>query len=938
MTKISLASMPRTNNYTLLKNSRLDTSLSHNSKDGIFNMKKQKILEWMQSYRSNNRAFLQNSKLANKSKEGVLNIKKQKILGLEQNYIENTINNEKIVPYTSTDIDTSIKGTKDILVDYFECEIGKNPKEYMPKFPHKPFGAKILGNYCVVRNEFKNNKYIEYIELPDSVYRISPFAFYNCPNLKNVFIGKNVTIIADTAFKTFSDVKFRVDKKNKNFASVGGMLFNKDFTKLLHGPFHMLQSTGYPAPNDKDKAKLIWDRITSFGSHVLTNYAYLENIEFPPNLRSVGESVFELFSSDGVITTPKNLNKLSPYMFKNIGFKNWILNDARNCTDCPSRPCPSIYISKAVSIISETAFDSFFGTVEVDKNNKNFSSYNNAIFNKDKSKLIRYISPTLNPNDNHGSAKKFVVPHGTICIANYAFHNSLVEEISIPETVKYIGVGVFNMCKNLKRINFSPRIDLRKFGTFTFYKCDIIKCIEIISSSTYKHWTDNNFSNAFLYAGNLRLTNYIESEGLLPDVPAYKSCTEIVKNIFKLKELEIDEESSWYKKIIKKCRDVAKYFISNGSDNKTVDTVINYFANIYIAVIISKKKFIKDDPYPYPNENHQYIKNYDSHTHNALTYAINATVNVDENQLYDNAYTAACNAYSSSNVNTYGPIDISNHYYVAGESPRYFDKDLDNRLRIRLTFRNNSIISNNKEYPLTNKPNDYFMMIACNLILSAVNETGATSVGPIKLPNRTLMKHFYVNYHIEPKVKNTHPLLSCTSFDNHYHFMKKNRGGNGLNNTTSTLIYIIEPTQNTIDYLTPDVKSTFIVSNNRNKEVGLKVLTKYNKEKCMYLIVKIKSKCINLRRSAEKTILCNVKKYGAVSMHGPLYGNFKKQGIALLNSKYVDKETRERVIEENFLTRIIYIINPTEQTWNTFGKLVFPEIIDVRRKVGLYDS
>jgi hypothetical protein len=227
--------------------------------------------------------------------------------------------------------------------------------------------------------------------------------------------------------------------------------------------------------------------------------------------------------------------------------------------------------------------------------------------------LIRYISPTLNPNDNHGSAKKFVVPHGTICIANYAFHNSLVEEISIPETVKYIGVGVFNMCKNLKRINFSPRIDLQKFGTFSFYKCDIIKCIEIISSSTYKHWTDNNFSNAFLYAGNLRLTNYIESEGLLPDVPAYKSCAEIVKNIFKLKELEIDEESSWYKKIIKKCRNVAKYFISNGSDNKTVDTVINYFANIYIAVIISKKKFIKDNPYygTGSNGNNSLIYDYD---------------------------------------------------------------------------------------------------------------------------------------------------------------------------------------------------------------------------------------------------------------------------------------------------------------------------------------
>ena len=912
MSKITLASIHGTNNYTLLQNSRLGNSLTNYSKEGILNMKKQKILEWIKNYRATNQQ------------------------------VTTPVSSPPIAT-TTTAIDTRVKETKNNEIKCFVYEVGKNSKEYLPKLPKTPFEINILGNYRAVRSEFTNNKYLHAFRYNDNVHRISPFAFYNCPNLDEVYIGKYVSFIADTAFKSFSDiVKFRVHKENKHFNSIEGYLFNKDCTKLLHGPFYKLQKKIYLAPTHPDKPKLLWDRITSFGSHVLTNYGYLPDIEFPPNLRSFGESALELFSTDGLIKTPKNLNKLPSYMFKNIGFKNFKLNDSRNNTDNPNSLYPSIYISQAVSIISETAFDSFFGKVEVDKNNKNFCSYNNAIFNKDKSKLIRFISPTLNPNDrfisptlnptaNKSAAKKFVVPHGTICIADYAFYNSLVEEISIPETVKHIGVGVFNTCKNLKRINFSPRIDLRKFGTFSFYKCNVNRCIEIMSSPEYKHWTDNNFGNIFLYSGETKMTSYVEDDGLVPDVPAYTEYLKIINNILNLKGIELDEKSSLYKKFCNKCKIIAKRFISNGSDNKTIKKEINYFANVWIAVKACKINLQEADPTKY----------YDGEDQTALRLALNETIGVEETMIYDVAYASAYNSYlnartisneisklilnSNKHDSFFNGKDALRQSMVAFRA-RTANEESPNMIRIKLTFRNNSIISNNKDYPITSKSNDYFMMLACNLILSAANETGASTVGPIRLPNRILMKNFYANYHIEPKVRNAHPKISCTSFDNRSTFMGgKTVGNNGAGNSTATIIHIIEPTTSTVNWLTNYITK---------KPVGLKIFIKNNKEKCMNITVKIKSTCIDYRRNTEKNIISKIKENGALAIHGPLYGRFTSAaGTNLLNSKYVDRQTRENVIEENFLTRIIDIVNPTEQTIITLGKQEIPEIINISVKL-----
>lgn len=899
-------------------------------------------------------------------------------------------------------------------VENITFTVGKDPKYYLPKFPKRPFNLTLLGKYCVVRNNFNNNKYIQSIRLPDTLLRISPFAFYNCENLKDVYIGKNVNKIYDTAFKRCPNVYFHVSKENTKFASLNGMLFSKDYTKLLKGVPLLFNKTSnefiggnnLEVPNHP--GKLLWDHITRFGSfasprteEIIGGYSK-SIIEMPPNLRSIGDSALDLLSISRNLTlkTPKHLNKLSSYLFKNLSnAKKYCLGDETiiNLPDDFYRKelhnyTPYFYlkniptkiiISKSVNIISETAFDSFYGVVKVDKRNKHFSSENNAIFNKDKSTLLRYISL----HDDTKLTRKFTVPYGVANIGDYAFYNTLVEEISIPETVRNIGVGVFSGCKNLKRINFSPNIKLRKFGTFKFYNCYINRCIEIISSPKHKHWTDNNFGDIFLYAGSAKITNYVDGVGLIPDTKVIRQGDKIVKNIFKTNKIDVnllicfsnkkricypqksknDENLSYsnlYNETVNEYKKTAKELYENGEkQDKTVKRKATIVAIIYAAV----NSVLND-----LDKNNFYFQlkyyNYDEAVRKAFQEANNAIINMNiDKKMYNAAYNAAYNMYMTEekysekpptkNLNKFAisdGTDVMKNFWEKNLGHITLGRDPDSGftnyfgdLRIKLKYRNNCIITNNRDYPLTSKTNYEIMDETCNTIVKAVKDAGLIVKGPISVPNNALLKNFYANYHLEKKIRNNHPLISLSRFpprrgatngdvndpevddrditttgipnfgiggkneDKGYVYSKtlKKPALNGIEfrrfffstgskngaQIAPTLIYIIEPTEKTTELLT------------KFRHPIADIVANWNKDKCEYIKIRIQPKQNNvikhnweiyngkpghgdyvlrtyqLRVFVERKIIKIVNQNGALAMHGVLYGNYENMKITGTN-------------------------------------------------------
>ena len=54
------------------------------------------------------------------------------------------------------------------------------------------------------------------------------------------------------------------------------------------------------------------------------------------------------------------------------------------------------------------------------------------------------------------------------------YRNSVVEEITIPDTVEEIGERAFSLCVNLKKVNISPSSQLKKIGDRAFFQCELL--------------------------------------------------------------------------------------------------------------------------------------------------------------------------------------------------------------------------------------------------------------------------------------------------------------------------------------------------------------------------------------------------------------------------------------------------------------------------------
>ena len=75
------------------------------------------------------------------------------------------------------------------------------------------------------------------VTFTESLKSIEDVAFENCDRLTSVYIPKFCTSVGYGAFSDCSNLlSIEVDPENENYASSDGVLFNKDFTRLVQYP------------------------------------------------------------------------------------------------------------------------------------------------------------------------------------------------------------------------------------------------------------------------------------------------------------------------------------------------------------------------------------------------------------------------------------------------------------------------------------------------------------------------------------------------------------------------------------------------------------------------------------------------------------------------------------------------------------------------------
>ena len=212
-------------------------------------------------------------------------------------------------------------------------------------------GVKTIGSYAF----YYCNK-LKKVEIPNTVYSIGNDAFANCQNLTEINIPSSILRIDnDSIYRNpFNNCKsltnISVDSKNKYYASINGVLYNKEKTKLILCPegikeyeipmgVSQIENNAFQNCSNLERLKMsdsvieigYWafddcvnlreltlsENITSLDLGTFKNCTNLIVINVPNKVNEIGTSIFENCKNLETIYLPENLKKIGENAFKN---------------------------------------------------------------------------------------------------------------------------------------------------------------------------------------------------------------------------------------------------------------------------------------------------------------------------------------------------------------------------------------------------------------------------------------------------------------------------------------------------------------------------------------------------------------------------------------------------------------------------------------------
>lgn len=173
---------------------------------------------------------------------------------------------------------------------------------------------------------------LKYIEIPDSVTSMD-YGFSNCPKLEGVFIGKNVNNI--DMYSSFRDcnslVSIEVDEENSSYASVDGVLYNKDITTIIKFPkgldmhtFELpltVKEVNSSAFSDQEGYyEEYWDNNEIYVDDCLLEYDYQDkgNVVVKTGIRVIGSYAFWAEGNIWGISLPEDTRYIGSNAFSSM--------------------------------------------------------------------------------------------------------------------------------------------------------------------------------------------------------------------------------------------------------------------------------------------------------------------------------------------------------------------------------------------------------------------------------------------------------------------------------------------------------------------------------------------------------------------------------------------------------------------------------------------
>ena len=278
---------------------------------------------------------------------------------------------------------------------------------------------------------FQQCRNLTEINIPDGITRIESSTFSNCSSLKSIRIPNGVTVIGAQAFG--------------GCQSLAHIILPTSITDIQTQAFAYCESlTEFELP----------DSVINLGNQVFEGCRSLEVIQLSDKLSEIGAGTFAQCNALMIIMIPDSVEYIGPGAF---------------------RVCDSlerVELGRGVETISAEAFEycDNLEMIAVSSENMNYSSIDGNLFNKEKTKLVRYAM-----------GKKehcYTIPGSVTQIGRCAFLgcNNLIN-VEMPDGVIGIEERAFSNCGNLSNITFPD--SLETIGKFAFSECSTLTCISV---------------------------------------------------------------------------------------------------------------------------------------------------------------------------------------------------------------------------------------------------------------------------------------------------------------------------------------------------------------------------------------------------------------------------------------------------------------------------
>lgn len=330
---------------------------------------------------------------------------------------------------------------------------------------------------------------IKEVILPRQIESIGNYAFAGCKNLEQVNIPSNVSEIGEGAFRSCYELtKIELPKK---------------ITQIKYGTFSSCER--------------------------------LEDVSIPENVSFIGEDAFSYCESFISVVIPETVTTVENSAFYGCGMeKLTIKTDLKNVSEEAFLSCPNLkYIAiETKDKYDEEAFVDFLystksiGSSDIVLDLANFEKMETFPKGKDNTSGNKYIAKVILPNNLKVIGEKafqywenlesVVIPKTITSIEPFAFFNcekltevkipediqvismgsfasTAIKELEIPQNVRNIEEDAFKFCKNLETVTIKG--DIETIGTNAFSECQNLKEI------TFKKTVKNIDEGAFSYCG-----------------------------------------------------------------------------------------------------------------------------------------------------------------------------------------------------------------------------------------------------------------------------------------------------------------------------------------------------------------------------------------------------------------------------------------------------